>query len=462
VKKLAKKLSKKLKKRRQPAPEPVSTYLSEPHHRRRLDWRAPAVLVLIVAVLGAAYLMWGRHADGPRIAPLAIATPTPTPPPKAGDVVGQDVIQPLTATQTAALARQDYGAATLPVSSGITKIIFHYRSQLPTGELITVYGRAYLPEAPKKGLPVFAFAPGTTGIGDECAASLEVPSKANWANYDSHLAMYASQGFAAVTTDYEGMRDPARIHHYMVGELEGRALLDAVRALRNLPETKDRISQKVFLSGYSQGGHAAFWADKIAAGYAPDVKPTGVVGFGPVMSVRQTLVDVVHAANINWFGPYVLYSYRDYYKTDYGSLLLQHWDDTLGTDVPAHCIDTDIPFWGRNPANVYTPEFIQAMQAGDLATNYPVLNRDLELNEVAPTTTATPKRINAGEHDNVVLASQQQAVMPALCSSSKGPVQLVIYPGTTHYDTMLHSLTDTLGWMHALEKGEPGVSTCPQ
>jgi acetyl esterase/lipase len=272
--------------------------------------------------------------------------------------------------------------------------------------------------------------------------------------------MYASQGYAAVTTDYEGMRDPGRIHHYMVGELEGRALLDAVRALRNLPETRGRLNGQVFLSGYSQGGHAAFWADKIAAAYAPDIKPTGVLGYGPVMSVKQTLLDVTHAANINWFGPYVLYSYRDYYKTDYGQLLLQHWDDTLNVDVPSHCIDTDIPFWGHNPANVYSPEFMAAMAGGTMAETYPAFNRDLLLNEVAPTTTSTPKRINQGEHDNVVLASQQQAVMPALCQSSQGPVQLVVYPNTTHYDTMLHSLPDTLAWMRALSAGQPQPTSC--
>src|SRR5262249_21139617 len=155
-----------------------------------------------------------------------------------GEVIAQDSAQTLSIAQAANLARQNYGIATLPVTTGVTKITFHYKSELPGGDDITVYGRAYLPDSPRKNLPIFAFAPGTTGISDICAGSLERPAKANWGNYDSHMTMYASQGFATVITDYEGMRDPARMHHYMVGELEGRAVLDSVRALRNLPQTK--------------------------------------------------------------------------------------------------------------------------------------------------------------------------------------------------------------------------------
>lgn len=326
---------------------------------------------------------------------------------------------------------------------------------------MTVYGRAYLPDTGAKDLPVFAFAPGTTGIGDQCAASVEQPAKADWGTYDAHMAAYATQGYAGVTTDYEGMRDPTRLHHYMVGELEGRALLDAVRGLRHLPQAEGRLSGAgVFLAGYSQGGHAAFWGDKISARYAPDVQVAGVVGFGPVMSVKQTLVDVVHGANINWFGPNVLVSYEDYYQQTYPGVVLPGRVATMKADVLAHCIDTDLPYWGHSPAPIYTPEFIQAAQTDTLATAYPEFNKVLEENTVGAVSTASAKRINQGAHDNVVLASQAAAAQPALCASSTGPVQLVVYPNSTHYNTMLHSFNDTLAWMKAVREGQTVPTTC--
>ncbi len=276
------------------------------------------------------------------------------------------------------------------------------------------------------------------------------------------MAMYASQGFAAVTTDYEGMRDPTRIHHYMVGTLEGRAVLDSIRALEQLPEARGRLNEnQVFLGGYSQGGQAAFWADKLASSYSPRIKPLGVVGWGPVMSVSETLTDVLHGANINWFGPYVLYSYGDYYDQTFPGVLLPHWEATLDKDVPAHCIDTDIEFWGRNPAAVYTPQFLQSAQAGTLDTDFPELAADMNANAVGPDTTSTAKLINSGQYDNVVLPAQQEAEAQILCGSSAGPVDLNFIPGATHYDAMVKTLHSTISWMHTLMLGGKVASTCP-
>jgi hypothetical protein len=443
---------------------PVAPIRPSRHSRRphsRLWTAAKWVLIFFILEAAAVWLSQSRQADKPTPTPKPTATASPTPTgPHAGQFLGQDSLEHFTAEQAAALIKHNYPTG-VPKTVGVTKIVFHYRSQLPTGEFVTVYGRAYLPDDPRKDLPTFAFAPGTTGIGDQCAPSLEKPAVANWANYDSHLSAYAAQGYAAVTTDYEGMRDPARLHHYMVGELEGRALLDAVRALRVMPQVKNRLAvQNVFLAGYSQGGHAAFWGDKIAASYAPDVKPLGVVGFGPVMSVKATLADIVRGANINWFGPNVVLSYQDYYKTALPGVILPAREATLANDVLAHCIDTDLPYWGHTPAAIYTPEFIQAAQAGTIDTAFPQFAELLNANTVGDVETPSAKRINEGVNDNVVLPSQQTAALPQLCASSKGPVQYLAYPNSTHYNTMLHSFVDTLAWMRSLTNRQTVPSTC--
>lgn len=424
---------------------------------RRLAW--------LFGILGAMVLYWFVFLGGPSTLYAPGFTPTLGPQARPGDVMSIDSVKTYNAAETTALIRENYGNAAPPATTSITKVTFRYRSELPGGQFIGVYGRAYIPAKPLGKLPIFGFAPGTTGIGDKCAPSLENVKVANWANYDSHMAAYASQGYAAVITDYEGMRDPTRIHHYMVGELEGRAVLDSVRALERLPEAAGVADQdQIFLGGYSQGGHAAFWADKVAAAYAPELKIRGVVGFGPVLDVQETMTDVAHGANINWFGPYVLYSYADYYKHDYhdATILQQHWADTLGSDVPAHCIDTDIPFWGKDPAAVYTPEFLQAVLEGKVSDNYPQLATDLAENAVGAADTTSAKRINQGAEDNVVLPEQAQAALPAMCRSSRGPVELQIYPKASHYTTMVDSFSATVAWMKQLAKGGKPPSTCPE
>lgn len=415
-------------------------------------------LILLLTLFEAGVVYWVNSTSPPAGSSTLVQ---PNSPVRPGAVLGQDAVEHFTSAEASALIRHNYPAGVPGEGIGITKISFRYRTQLPDGQMITIHGRAYLPDNGLNNLPIFAFGPGTTGIGDQCAASLEKPAVANWGNYDAHMSAYATQGYAVVTTDYEGMRDPDRVHHYMVGELEGRALLDAVRGLRHLPQSQSRLSPvNVFLAGYSQGGHAAFWADKIANRYAPDVRPLGVVGFGPVMSVKQTLADVTHGANINWFGPDVLRSYQDYYKQTYPGVILPTRELNLAAAVDAHCIDTDLSYWGHVPAAIYTPEFIQSALAGDVSAHYPQFGQALDDNEVGAVSTSSAKRINEGARDNVVLPSQQAAALPKLCASSIGPVQYALYPGATHYDDMLRSFGDTVAWMRALANHQPVPSTC--
>jgi hypothetical protein len=431
-------------------------------HRRKGKYWLYSGLVVGLFVAAA---WWTSHPGETKLNVSPFETPAPAA--SAGDLITVDKVEPYTAQAATVVARQNYGAAAPPVATGITKVTFQYRSKQLNGEWTTIYGRAYLPAEPASNLPIFAFAPGTTGIGDKCAASLEQVKIANWANYDSHMMMYAGQGFAAVTTDYEGMRDPKLIHHYMIGELEGRAVLDAVRALGKLPQAKDRLSAtNIFVSGYSQGGHAAFWADKINLSYAPEVKLRGVIGFNPVMSVKQTMADVTRGANINWFGPYVMYSYRDHYRSSATSLpidqmLVPKVAGALEIDVPSHCINTNIAHWGSNPAGVFTPDFLRVMADSAWEGPYAEFGRQLDLNEVGNDPSSTAKRINTGTHDNVVLASHQTTGAAQLCAGSAGPVQQQLYPGSTHYDTMVRSLHDTLAWMRTLAAGQSVPQICP-
>ncbi len=432
--------------------------------RRRWRYRLLASLVL-TACVGAG--LWGLWRQLPQPAKTATVVPSPSAAPAAGSDGGRIVSRTPTTTYTPAeveaASRQDYGSYTPAPKYGVARTEIQYQSYETDGTPIMIYARVYLPVG-RTGAPILGFAPGTTGIGDECAPSLEEPAKANWANYESHMQTYAGQGYAAVITDYEGMRDADRIHHYMVGEMEGRAVLDSVRALINLEAgTQVLDTADVFLAGYSQGGHAAFWADQIAPSYAPALSIKGVIGWGPVMDVQETLADILHAANINWFGPYVLTSYADYYHDDYdpAGILLPRWNAHLRSDVLAHCIDTDLGYWGHDPHAVYTPEFLTALASGLNDAKYSLLKQRLTANQAGSAHTASAKLINEGEHDNVVLPMQQTAAMKRVCAASQGPAELKVWPGATHYTAMEVSLSQTLAWMNDVAAGRPVPRTCP-
>ncbi|HUC20690.1 MAG TPA: lipase family protein, partial [Candidatus Polarisedimenticolaceae bacterium] len=267
-----------------------------------------------------------------------------------------------------------------------------------------------------------------------------------------------------IITDYEGMRDPDRMHHYMIGTLEGRAVLDGVRALRRLPQAREVNTKEVFAAGYSQGGHSVYWADSLAANYAPDIQLAGVVGWGPVMDVTDTWRGVTAGSTLSWFGPYVLTSYSDFYGSNYNlsNILLPQFLANLKTDVATHCIDSNLGYWGIDPVKVFTPQFLADLRAGPLPVErYGTLQSNLDANQVKGATSSAPKLINQGMRDNVVLPSQQMSALARLCSSNQAPVLLKQYANSSHYTIMRDSFNDTLSWMQLIRaKGHPATS-CP-
>ncbi|MBA3679251.1 hypothetical protein H0W80_03640 [Candidatus Saccharibacteria bacterium] len=402
---------------------------------------------------------------------------------QTGKILNAEALQSYSPTQTTELIKQTNKNFDLPVTSGISKQVIRYTSSDGHSNDVPIYARVYMPLSPNKQLPVLAFAPGTTGLGDGCAASIEQPQKRNWANYDSLMAAYASQGYIVIITDYEGMRDPARIHHYMVGDVEGRAVLDSLRAIKNLDSTKKSVDQNAFFTGgYSQGGHAAYWADAIASKYAPEIKLKGAIGFGPVTSVNETLTDAItNNANINWFGPFVVVSYQDWYKHTFpvDKILVPQFTKNLRSDVLRECIDTATHFWPSNigankSAEVYTAEFIAAAKSGNIANNsaYTQFANDMSANIVGTVKTLTPKLINQGQYDNVVLSRQSKAGYQRMCASgnstnfkeySTNPYAIQGYNPkglVDHYQTMNASFKDTLGWMEARMADIPLVDSC--
>jgi pimeloyl-ACP methyl ester carboxylesterase len=134
---------------------------------------------------------------------------------------------------------------------------------------------------PKGGWPVVTFAHGTTGIAPQCAPSRDTGPGSGADGADLGIApllnTWIKDGYAVVRTDYEGLGGPG-VHPYLIGRSEGYGVLDIVRAARQLVPA---LSNRVIISGHSQGGHAALWAASLAPSYTPDLHLLGTVAFAP-------------------------------------------------------------------------------------------------------------------------------------------------------------------------------------
>ena len=157
-----------------------------------------------------------------------------------------------------------------------------YRSQSVDGKTIVVSGTVAIPkgEAPKSGWPVVTWAHGTVGIADRCAPS----GSGMPLSYDSALLnRWLRAGYAVVRTDYEGFGTPGA-HPYLIGDSEGRSVLDMVRAARRLDAD---IGKRVVIAGHSQGGQAALFAGSLARRWTPELSVRGTLAFAPVSHLGE-------------------------------------------------------------------------------------------------------------------------------------------------------------------------------
>lgn len=249
-------------------------------------------------------------------------------------------------------------ALELQAPAGVRAWAVLYRSSGVDRSPIGVSGLVVAPAMPAApaalgGLPIVAWAHGTTGLADACA-----PSRLGVAvEPDITVVSLARQGVVVAATDYEGLGTPG-IHPYLVGTSEGRSILDAIRALADLPEAHAGPRGVVF--GISQGGHAALWAAELGPTYAPDVQLVGVVAASPpidLQRVQQAVLIGPQPSEVSWLEALlVTRAWHDVYGVPTAGLLTDEGQEIAEVldvicpwelDAPREnpFLDLDIPEW---------------------------------------------------------------------------------------------------------------------
>ncbi len=154
---------------------------------------------------------------------------------------------------------------------GATTVRIMYLSQDATEALRAVTGIATYPDdpAPDGGRTVVSTAHGTTGIASPCAPSRAGGTAPDWGLDD----------VVAVQTDYVGLGPPGELHPYLSKPSEGNAVIDAVRAVGQLPEAG--AGDRWVSVGHSQGGHGALAAMELAPSAAPELDLVATVALSP-------------------------------------------------------------------------------------------------------------------------------------------------------------------------------------
>ena len=169
---------------------------------------------------------------------------------------------------------------TLPpeLATRATAVRVEYRTTDPAGAAITATGLLLTPlrnRVPK----TVVWAHGSTGLADRCAPSQN--AGVFWPEARQAVAELLRRGWTVAAPDYPGLGTPAP-HPYLVGDSEGRAVIDIVKAARNL----DRgLGYAYAIDGHSQGGQAALFAGELAPSYDGPLVLRGVAAIAPASNV---------------------------------------------------------------------------------------------------------------------------------------------------------------------------------
>ncbi len=167
---------------------------------------------------------------------------------------------------------------------------------------MVVAPREAMPREPRR---VIAWTHGTWGISSKCAPSLSANFWAVTPALDS-----VRMGNVVVAPDYAGLGS-AGMHPFLVGVDTGRAVIDGVRAARQIAGAAAGSRYAVW--GESQGGHAALWTAQLSRTYAPELNLVGAAAAAPPTDLIENLRQSPNKNVKTFFTAYIGRSWSSHY-----------------------------------------------------------------------------------------------------------------------------------------------------
>lgn len=249
-----------------------------------------AVLMFWIAALTSSC---GGGSDGGEDAP-----PFEPPPPGRGTVVTAAAAVPVTlpdgsrvqtvsAAQLRTLLPDEVEAVAGEPRCGVTTWTVRYRTAAPGDALTESSAAIMVPAGTDSGCtgarPVLVYAHGTTLDKRD--------TMSDFADGEVRLiaAMFAAQGYIVVAPNYQGYEGSSLDYHpYLDEQLQGADMVDALRAARaSFAAVGANPSTRLFVTGYSQGGHVALAAQKAMQALPGEFAITAAAGLsGPYALVR--------------------------------------------------------------------------------------------------------------------------------------------------------------------------------
>ena len=338
-----------------------------------------------------------------------------------------------------------------------------YQSTDLQGNAIPVTGLFAAPagDPPPGGFPLIGFGHGTTGVGQACGIS-QTPTTPNtpaYSNFLPHIQPLVEQGWAVAASDYSGMGAPGPFS-YLVGPLEGRGILDSMRAVlqaSNLTGSGPIDQTQLGVYGKSQGGEAVLSAMELAPTYAPELDIAGGVSLAPgltpaLQGVLNAVASNPTSTSQNLFVLLIAKSFAENYPEDTnldeilsakGQEKMAILDQYCGGDLADRVIDVPLSDLLNTPVASGLVTALGKAMPGSKPLEMPVV-------------------IAQGLEDTTILPQFTHAQVMSRCALGD-TVFYVRFPfedhSTLNFQARL-AKTSVIDWMNARWAGEPAPDNC--
>jgi uncharacterized membrane protein HdeD (DUF308 family) len=325
-----------------------------------------------------------------------------------------------------------------------------YTTTRDEGQPAVASGLVVVPTAKARdGIPVIAWAHGTTGAVPGCAPSVIDPFESGaFFNLDQVLA----NGWALVATDYVGLGTPGP-HPYLIGQGEGRSVLDSVRAARQLSDVS--LGDDTVVWGHSQGGHAALWTGVLAPTYAPELTIDGVAALAPASNLPGLIDNLGNVTGGELFASYVIDSYSRIYPDVTYREYVRPGAQPIVREMAGRCLaekstllsvltikSLDKTIWNGNPnRDAFAARLEQNIPTGAIRA---------------------PLLIGQGGADSLVVPAAQDAYVRARCDDGQ-QVDYRTYAGRDHVPLVepdSPAVPELVAWTKDRLAGKPPIDSC--
>jgi pimeloyl-ACP methyl ester carboxylesterase len=325
-----------------------------------------------------------------------------------------------------------------------------YRSTGLRGEPIAVSGVIIVPagSAPAGGRPVVAWAHPTTGVVPHCAPSLAIFVFQQMAG----LRQLIERGAVVAATDYPGL-GTAGPHPYLVGDSQARAVIDSVRAARNIPGADGGNDFAVW--GHSQGGQASLYTGLIARSYAPELHLVGVAAAAPATSLVTLMGDDFKTSGGKNLTPMTLWSWSRVFGAPIDKVVLPEAIPTVDR-LADECIESIFDIMERRQTE--RPLEQHFLSVPNIATVEPWHTLAAH-NTPGPLPASIPLFLAQGTTDTIVAPDVTRAYMQRQCKAG-GKVTMMWVPGVGHGFVARDSANTAVAWMMDRFAARPANSDC--